>query len=163
MTPCQEAWAQSTVVSVTGLSKEDRIKLRELLAAAGGRSVPVLCPSYQHTTTSSCNSPRYIVKVPWQQPIGTRRYSPGLSRECTHLVAAPESSPSSSRKLALALQNRRTWRIHIVSPHWAPACATACKRLPEADFAAVPHFATQQQASVCLVSLLLQMHCAGSA
>ena len=65
------------------------------------------------------------------------RYSPSFGRECTHLVVCNESSPSTSRKLALALHNRRTWRTQIVTPSWVPACAAACRRLPEADFAAL--------------------------
>jgi hypothetical protein len=73
------------------------------------------------------------------------RYSPSFGRECTHLIVSKESSPSASRKLALALHNRRTWRTQIVTPDWVPACTAARQRLPEAAFAARRLHAGQSQ------------------
>lgn len=85
------------------------------------------------------------------------RYCTSLSRDCTHLVVALESNPSSSRKLGLALRNRDRWQTHIVSPAWVPACAAARARLLEADFSVLQPTAPQPRASK--PALAVVCHC----
>ncbi|KAK9908407.1 hypothetical protein WJX75_007456 [Coccomyxa subellipsoidea] len=64
------------------------------------------------------------------------RYTPSLSRRCTHLVVSHAADTATSKKLALALHNKAKWGTHIVFPDWITACAESRTRLPEQDFAA---------------------------
>ena len=60
-----------------------------------------------------------------------RRYSPALSRRCTHLLAGPRAG--GSRKLALARCNlaSRRWATRVVLPAWLLDSAAAGVRLAE--------------------------------
>lgn len=64
------------------------------------------------------------------------RYTPSLSRRCTHLVVSLDSDAATSRKLALALHNKDKWHTHIVTPAWITSCSQSSTRLEEQDFAA---------------------------
>ncbi|BDA45149.1 hypothetical protein COCOBI_06-6290 [Coccomyxa sp. Obi] len=94
------SWAENILVTVSGLSREERNAVKVTLEGAGGR------------------------------------YTPSLSRRCTHLVVSHDADAASSRKLALALHNRAKWRTHIVAPAWITACSEDGTCLPEQDFAA---------------------------
>lgn len=68
------------------------------------------------------------------------RYSPNLSRRCTHLAlpsgeaGAPPTAPS--EKLLSGLRNRSKWGLHIVDLRWLLDSARAEGRLDEARFPA---------------------------
>ena len=61
------------------------------------------------------------------------RYSPELSRRCTHLVAPAQLF--SSRKLQLVFNNRGKWPTLAVTSAWLSECAAMGTRLAEAAFA----------------------------
>ena len=112
-------WAAQVVLSVTGLPKADRAAIQELVERAGGRydaapgrPLPPLPPP-----TASCR-PRQLYQECGLQlrPARTTalcRYSPNLSRRCTHL-AVPGGVSERSEKLHSALRNRHKWGLHIV-------------------------------------------------
>ncbi|CAL8469093.1 g8634 [Coccomyxa elongata] len=93
-------WAEKLLVTVSGLSREERNAVKVIVEGAGGR------------------------------------YTPSLSRRCTHLVVSHDADAASSRKLALALHNEAKWRTHIVTQAWITACSEGGMHLPEQDFAA---------------------------
>ncbi|PSC76077.1 hypothetical protein C2E20_0748 [Micractinium conductrix] len=97
-------WAAGVLLSVTGVPREQRSLVQQLIEAAGGR------------------------------------YSPNLSRRCTHLAlpsgeaGAPPTAPS--EKLLSGLRNRSKWGLHIVDLRWLLDSARAEGRLDEARFPA---------------------------
>ncbi len=79
------------------------------------------------------------------------RYTPSLSRRCTHLVVSHDADVASSKKLALALHNKPKWGTHIVSLEWISSCCQSSARLPETEFAFPlrQEDAPNQQSSTC--------------
>ncbi|PRW59970.1 BRCT domain DNA repair [Chlorella sorokiniana] len=65
------------------------------------------------------------------------RYSPNLSRRCTHL-AVPGGVSERSEKLHSALRNRHKWGLHIVDLRWVLESAQAGQRLDEEGFPVHP-------------------------
>jgi hypothetical protein len=77
------------------------------------------------------------------------RYTPELSRQCTHLVTTQQDAAAQtpSTKLAMAAHNALKWQTHIVDVAWAFSCAAAGTRLSEADFS-VPAISAAAAAEV---------------
>jgi hypothetical protein len=69
-----------------------------------------------------------------QGPINSlaRRYSPNLSRRCTHLLVA-RHAPGSD-KLASAMRNREKWGLKLVGPNWLVACVESGSLQSEAGY-----------------------------
>ena len=91
-----------------------------------------------NTLQSSClgEPSEAITMAGFNQSNFMHRYTPSLSRRCTHLVVSHDADTATSKKLALALHNKAKWGTHIVFPDWITACAESRTRLPEQDFAA---------------------------
>ena len=65
------------------------------------------------------------------------RYVSSFSKRSTHLVVSLDVGNRKSAKIQLATHNQERWGTHIVTTSWVIACATARKRLREADFAVI--------------------------
>lgn len=65
------------------------------------------------------------------------RYSPNLSRRCTHLAvprSALKAGAACSHKLRSALRHEGQWGLHIVDLAWVEECDRAGRQLEEAPF-----------------------------
>ncbi len=160
-----EGWAAGLLVSVTGAPKELRTTLQELVESAGGRRVPLsgsdspchrqllpvalgACYSQPHRQlppVALAASYSWMCHCNSAHRLPIRRYSPNLSRRCTHLTvygqqgsarAAQSCSGHCSEKLCTAVQNRAKWGLSIVDIDWLVQSARAGKRLDEAAFPA---------------------------
>lgn len=64
------------------------------------------------------------------------RYSPNLSRRCTHLLVSSHAGAAApSEKLSSALRNRHKWGLHLVSMGWLLCSTEHGARQPEASYA----------------------------
>jgi hypothetical protein len=64
------------------------------------------------------------------------RYTPELSRQCTHLVTTLQHATAKrpSAKLALAVHNAHKWQTYVVDIAWAEHCAAKGMQLPATEF-----------------------------
>ena len=64
------------------------------------------------------------------------RYTPNLSRKCTHVLVDPSCDLATEKLLSLRA-DRSTWRQEVVSLQWLAACMAGGARVGEAGFRAL--------------------------
>ena len=64
------------------------------------------------------------------------RYTPNLSRKCTHVLVDPSCDLATEKLLSLRA-DRSTWRQEVVTLQWLAACKAGGARAGEAGFRAL--------------------------
>ena len=124
-------WAEGLHLTVTGLTKDQRQQVRDVVEAAGGRLVLSLSSSSDsHEECKFCCSTNLRLRL--------CRYSPNFSRRCTHLIVSAEQSDASQLKLYLASTNKEKWHAQAVRFEWLMECATQHRQVSEDSFAVQP-------------------------
>ena len=94
---------------------------------------PLTLPSTPWPLTWTCSYlPPWLLPVPPTSP----RYTPNLSRKCTHVLVDPSCDLATEKLLSLRA-DRSTWRQEVVTLQWLAACKAGGARVGEAGFRAL--------------------------
>jgi BRCA1 C Terminus (BRCT) domain len=129
-----ECWATGVVACATGLTRIQRQQLQQAVTSAGGRYMHKKCQKDRQSLTSRTQLAGMLDRFPIT--VFVDRYTPELSRQCTHLVTTLQHATAKrpSTKLALAVHNAPKWRTHVVDVTWALNCSAKGTHLPETEF-----------------------------
>ena len=129
----RDGWATGVVLSVTGVPREQRAAVQDLVERGNGRCAVRSCPvpsaaaagapPTARATAAAADDDSWPDRQLLPALLPTCRYSPNLSRRCTHLAVAVSSSSSSgdagqaggcSEKLRTAARHQQKWGLELV-------------------------------------------------
>ena len=94
---------------------------------------PITMPSTPWPLAWTCSYlPPWLLPVPPSPP----RYTPNLSRKCTHVLVDPSCDLATEKLLSLRA-DRFTWRQEVVTLQWLDACKAGGARVGEVGFRAL--------------------------